>query len=181
MTVADTGKQREDTTTVTFRIGKNIIDLLHKMSEREKISLNALVTRILNEYVEWEQYENKTGMVSLPGPVISELFGKMNEEEIIALAENLGKKAMLDIALFMNNIGDLDSFLRWFEIRMQNSSIQINRTLGNNIDYYALKHDLGRNWSLYYKTILESILRDSFATPTEVTISDSILKFRVNT
>lgn len=120
-------------------------------------------------------------MVSLPKPVVSELFEKMNEEEVIALAENRGKNAMLDIALFMNNIGNLDSFLRWFEIRMQNSSIQVNRTLENNINYYALKHDLGRNWSLYYKTILESILRDSFATPTEIAISDSILIFRVNT
>jgi hypothetical protein len=120
-------------------------------------------------------------MVSLPRPVITELFQKMNEEEIVALAKTKGKEAMLDVALFMNNIGDLDSFLKWFEIRMQNSSIQINRTIQNNINYYVFKHDLGRKWSLYYKTILESIFRESFGTPTEIAISDSILKFSVNT
>ena len=166
---------------MTFRISKNIIDLLHSESEKKKISLNALVAQILNRYVEWEQYENKTGMVSLPRPVITELFQKMNEEEIVALAKTKGKEAMLDVALFMNNIGDLDSFLKWFEIRMQNSSIQINRTIQNNINYYVFKHDLGRKWSLYYKTILESIFRESFGTPTEIAISDSILKFSVNT
>lgn len=129
--------------------------------------------------MEWEQYESVTGMVSLPRPIVGELFQKMNENEIVYLAENIGKKAMLDVALYMNDIGDLDSFLRWFEIRMRNSSIQVNRTVQNNITNYVLKHDMGKNWSLYYKTILEAVMRELFHNPIEVTPSDSILKFSI--
>jgi hypothetical protein len=172
--------QREESVTVTFRLTKKIIDLLHKQSEKKKISFNALIGQILDGYVGWEQYKN-TGLVSLPRPIVSELFERLDDEQVVGLAKNLGKKAMMDIAFFMNNISGLDSFLRWFELRMQNSSIQVNRTLENNVVYYAFKHDLGRKWSLYYKTILESIFRESFAIPTEVSISDSVFKFRINT
>jgi hypothetical protein len=172
--------QREESVTVTFRLTKKIIDLLHKQSEKKKISFNALIGQILDGYVGWEQYKN-TGLVSLPRPIVSELFERLDDEQVVGLAKNLGKKAMMDIAFFMNNISGLDSFLRWFELRMQNSSIQVNRTIENNVVYYAFKHDLGRKWSLYYKTILESIFRESFAIPTEVSISDSVFKFRINT
>lgn len=103
----------------------------------------------------------------------------MNDDEVVAMAATMGKGAMLDVALFMNKIGDLDSFLRWLEIRMQNSSIQVSRSVQNGIKHYALKHDLGRKWSLYYKTILESVFHESFGTLPEITISDALLKFSI--
>jgi hypothetical protein len=58
--------------------------------------------------LEWEQYENKTGMVSLPRPVMAELFEKINDNELLIMAQTVGKKAMLDVALFMDKITDLD-------------------------------------------------------------------------
>lgn len=170
---------RDETTTVTFRIKKKIIDSLSAESKKKNISLNALITQILNGYMEWEQYATATGMVALPKQVIGELFQRMNENEIVSLAENTGKKAMLDVAFFMNNAGDLDSFLKWFEIRMRNSSVQVNRTVQNNVTNYILKHDMGKNYSLYYKTILEAVMRDLYHNPEQVTASDSILKFSI--
>jgi hypothetical protein len=171
---------REQTTTVTFRIKKKIIDSLCTESKKKNISLNTLITQILNGYMEWEQYATVTGMVALPRSVVGELFQRMNENEVVYLAENIGRKAMLDVAFFMNDVGDLNSFLKWFEIRMRNSSVQVNRTVQNNITNYVFKHDMGKNWSLYYKTILEAVMRDLFHNPMKVIASDSILKFSIN-
>jgi hypothetical protein len=38
------------------------------------------------------------------------------------MALNIGKSTVHDIALFMKNKMDLDSFMSWFEIRMKRSS-----------------------------------------------------------
>ena len=179
MKLPDYDEPKKETTTVTFRISTNIINLLHTETEQKNISLNSLIAKILNEYIEWEQYKNKIGMVCLPKSVVSELFQRMTDDEVIALAENMGKGAMLDVAQFMKNISDIDSFLNWFETRMQNSSVQVSRTVRNNTIYFALKHDLGMKWSLYYKTILESIFWKTFRTVTDFTISDAILKFNI--
>jgi hypothetical protein len=179
MKLSDYDEPKKETTTVTFRINTNIMSLLHTETEQKNISLNSLIVKILNEYVEWEQYKNKIGLVCLPKPVVSELFQRMTDDEVIALAENIGKRAMLDVAQFMKNISDIDSFLNWFETRMQNSSVQVIRTVRNNTVYFALKHDLGMKWSLYYKTILESIFWESFKTIINFTMSEGILKFNL--
>jgi hypothetical protein len=179
MKFSDHDKPNKETTTVTLRISTDIINLLHSETEQKKISLNNLIAKILNEYMEWEQYKDKIGMVCLPKPVISELFQRITDDEVIALAENIGKRAMLDVAQFMKNISDIDSFLNWFETRMKNSSVQVSRTIRNNIIYFAIKHDMGMKWSLYYKTMLESIFWESFRTVIDFTLSDGILKFNI--
>ena len=79
----------------------------------------------------------------------------------------------------MGNEIDINSFLRWFEIRMKVSSAQFTRTTKDEINTYVVKHDLGMNWSLYHKTILELIFHDFFGRFINVTISDTILKFTI--
>ena len=91
MKLPDYDEPKKETTTVTFRISTNIINLLHTETEQKNISLNSLIAKILNEYIEWEQYKNKIGMVCLPKSVVSELFQRMTDDEVIALAENMGK------------------------------------------------------------------------------------------
>ena len=48
-------------------------------------------------------YGPKVGMIPIAKPIVMELFNKMNKEEIICMALNIGKSAVHDIALFMKN------------------------------------------------------------------------------
>jgi hypothetical protein len=57
-------------------------------------------------------------MIPIAKPVVVELFGKMSKEEISNMALNIGKNVVHDTALFMKNRMDIDSFLSWFETRM---------------------------------------------------------------
>lgn len=168
------------TTTVTFRVDANTISTLRTVSEEKQISLNTLVNQILDRYTEWERFGEKVGMISLPKPIVAKLFDKMTKEEVLDLANSVGKSAVKDIAIFMGNEIDINSFLRWFEIRMKVSSAQLTRTTKDEINTYVVKHDLGMNWSLYHKTILELIFRDFFGRFINVAISDTILKFTIN-
>jgi hypothetical protein len=45
---------------------------------------------------------------------------------------------------------------------MINSSVQISHLVDNGFHNMVLKHDLGKNWSLYQKTILELIFKELF-------------------
>lgn len=165
------------TATVTFRIGADLMHTLRAESEDKKISLNTLVNQILNSYAEWERFEERVGMISLAKPVVVKLFSKMNEEETIDLANSVGKDATRDIAIFMGNEIDFELFLRWFEIRMKKSSVELTHTVRGNLHRYVIKHDLGRNWSLYHKMVLESIFRELFGKTIDANISETILKF----
>ena len=99
----------------------------------------------------------------------------MSEEEILDLVSNFGKNVVQDIAYFMKMKSDPDSFLTWFEIRMRRSFVEFNHLQENDRHTYILKHDLGYNWSLFHKKILERIFNEIFNKPVKIAISDFML------
>lgn len=168
----------KSTTTMTFRLSENIITTLRAEAERRHISLNTMINQILRRYVEWDLYESKVGMISLLKPVAVEFFKKMSKEEIIEVATGMGKNATSDAALFMKGRMDLDSFLSWLEVRMRNSSFEISHNFEGNTHTYILKHDLGENYSLFQKTVLELIFNDVLGKHIDCSFSNMILSFR---
>lgn len=148
------------TSTMTFRIDEDVLNKLRAESEHRETSLNTFVNQIFKRYVEWDMFESQVGMVPIAKPIIVELFGKMSQENIIDMANRIGKNVVRDIALFMKGDISLSSFLSWFEARMKASSIEINHNMKNDYHTFIVKHDLGENWSLYHKTVLELIFSD---------------------
>jgi hypothetical protein len=164
--------------TMTFRIDEHILNMLKKESERRDVSLNILVNHILKQYVEWDMYASKAGMVPVAKPVVSALFDKMTPQETMELASKVGQSATHDIALFMKSRMDLQSFLSWFEMRMKNSSIEFSHRLVNCTHTYVMKHDLGYNWSLYQKTLLQLMFSQIFGKQIDISIYDTTLTFQ---
>ena len=76
---------------------------------------------------------------------------------------------------------DIASFLSWLELRMETSSVGISHTVEGDIHTYVMKHDLGENYSLYQKTVLELIFRDIFGKSIDCKISNTMLSFRFST
>jgi hypothetical protein len=177
----DTAAQTK-TTTMTFRIYEQLLRKLRKDAQDHGVSLNILVNQILTRYVEWDSYEPKVGMIPVAKPVLIQLFENISEEKIVEIATNVGRSAVKDIALFMKHQINIESFLQWFETRMKTSSVEIShQRLNNNnskIHSYIIKHDLGKNWSVFHKTIFESILQDVLGKPLKnVSASSTMLRF----
>src|SRR6185437_2929664 len=137
------------TTTMRFRLDDNVLKTLRAESERHQISLNTFVNQLLKHFVEWDMYESKVGMIPIAKPIVIELFNKMSKEEISKMALCTGKNAVYDIALFMKT-------------RMDSSLTEINHSIQNGFHVYILKHELGENWSLYHKIILELMFNEIF-------------------
>ncbi|MGN6350983.1 MAG: hypothetical protein ACTHL3_05920 [Candidatus Nitrosocosmicus sp.] len=166
------------TSTMTFRIDDNVLRILRSESERHQISLNTLINQLLKRFVEWDMYESKVGMIPIAKPIVVELFRKMSKEEISKMALDIGKNAVHDISLFMKNKMDLDSFLSWFETRMNSSLTETNHSIQNGFHVYVLKHELGENWSLYHKIILQSIFNEIFEKTVDIQISNTTIRFK---
>ncbi|MEM3094171.1 MAG: hypothetical protein QXX64_00900 [Nitrososphaera sp.] len=162
--------------TMTFRIEEGIMDVLRSESEKREVSLNTMVNQILRRYAEWDMYEPKVGMIPIARPLVSALFEHMDEKEIVEIACKVGKNAVHDIALFMKTRMDLQSFLSWFEMRIKTSSIEFSHSrLANGRHTYVIKHDLGYNWSLYHKTLLELIFNEILQKRIDITITPTTM------
>jgi hypothetical protein len=142
---------------MSFRLDSNILDKLRAESESQGVSLNVLANKIFSRYTEWGMFEPKVGMVPIAKPIVSALFQKLTEKETIDLAKKIGQSIVSDIATFMKGTMDIDSFVSWFVTRMKISDFEMNHTAENGKHTYIIKHDLGYNWSLYHKTVLQLI------------------------
>lgn len=165
---------------MTFRIDEDVLNKLRIESEHRETSLNTFVNQIFKRYVEWDMFESKVGMVPVPKPIIVELFDKMTKEEIVDMANRIGKNVVRDIALFMKGDINLYSFVSWFEARMRASSIEINHSIKGSNHTFIIKHDLGENWSLYHKTVLDLIFREVLDKKVDFDFNAGMISFRFN-
>jgi hypothetical protein len=170
--------ETKKTSTMTFRIDDNVLRTLRAESERHQVTLNNFINQLLKHFVEWDMYEPKVGMIPIAKPIVVELFNKFSKEEISKMALDIGKNVVYDIALFMKNRMDLDSFLSWFETRMNSSLTETNHSIQNGFHVYVLKHELGENWSLYHKIVLELMFNEVFEKAVDITISNTTIRFK---
>lgn len=154
--------------TISFRLDAIVLEKLRKESEKRGLSLNVLVNQILKRYTEWDIFGPKVGMIPVARPILDSLFKKIGEDEIVDLAKKVGSEIVKDTAMFMKGSMNLESFISWFETRMNMSGFEINHDVRNDTHTYIVKHDLGENWSLYHKTVLEIIFRDVLKKPITV-------------
>ncbi|MGD8431442.1 MAG: hypothetical protein PVG23_02590 [Nitrosopumilaceae archaeon] len=169
-------EQKKKTETVSFRMDMQIIDKLKKESESQGISLNVLANKIFSRYVEWDMFEPKVGMIPVAKPIVQNLFQKMSKDETIKMAEKIGHDTVSNISTFMKGTMDLDSFVTWFVTRMEISDFDMNHTVKGDLHTYIIKHDLGFNWSLYHKTVLELIFNNAFEKRIDSEINDNMMK-----
>ncbi|MDE1861658.1 MAG: hypothetical protein KGI33_01970 [Thaumarchaeota archaeon] len=166
------------TTTITFRLDDDIIRRLRDESGKRQVSTNTLANQALRRFLEWDIYEPVSGFVMINKPVFTEVFGKMTQEETKRIATKIGKNEVKDIALFMKGRMDLVTFLSWFETRMVNSSVQVSHTSMDGVHTYVMKHDIGKNWSTYHKTILELIFDEVFSRKIAVKADKNTISFQ---
>ncbi|MGC1135101.1 MAG: hypothetical protein WA941_19890 [Nitrososphaeraceae archaeon] len=171
-------KRRKKTKTVTFRIDGDVMQELEHTGKQEYISLNSFVNHILRMYVNWDMHlENNADMIPMSKSVLSSLFKNMSTDEVVKLAKEIGVSAIHNVVLFMKGTVEPDSFISWFLSRMQKSSASINMSTGENgiVRLCVIKHDLGYNWSLYHKTIMESIFYEILHQPINVGMTESTI------
>ncbi|MGI0060315.1 MAG: CopG family ribbon-helix-helix protein, partial [Nitrosotalea sp.] len=166
------------TSTITFRLDENTLQRLHHESNSKQVSTNTLVNQALKQFLDWGIYESTIGFVIINKQVFVHVFGKLSQSEIIDVATRVGKDEVKNIALFMKGAIDIQSFLSWFETRMTNSSVQVSHIHEDDgFHRYVMKHELGKNWSLYHKTILELIFEEIFDKKINVKIDKTMISF----
>ena len=150
------------TSTITFRLDDDTVHRLRDLSKVQEVSTNTLVNQALKRFIDWDVYLPRSGFVILSKPVLKKLFDGLDEKSVVEIASTIGKEGIEDIALFMRGKVELISFISWYETLMINSSVQVSHLVDNGFRNMVLKHDLGRKWSLYQKTILELIFKELF-------------------
>ncbi len=150
---------------ITFRLKDQAIDDLKKRSEEEGLSLNNLVNKVLDSYLEWECFAAKVGFIPMQKSVLRNLLDSLSEGQIkeIAIA---AADSFEDELLMMRGKVDLDSVLSVTKGRMKRSGFALSvfdDTVENSkkVKRLIIQHEMGHNWSIfamaYYHRLISNI------------------------
>ena len=165
------------TRSITFRLDPNTVDNLQREADQKEISLNVLVNQVLRRYVKWDTFESKIGMMPVPKIILSTCFNKailaanesgMNQDEIESHRDKMIKSAaeisfslIKDSALLMKRTYNLWTVLEILQEYMKVSDMKSDHRIeaGNN-HVFIIQHELGENWSLFTKVLLNLIFEN---------------------
>lgn len=181
------------TRSITFRLDPAVVDCLQREADHKEISLNVLVNQVLRRYVNWDTFEPKIGMMPVPKIILSTCFNKailvanevgMNQgdinshrDEIIKSAAEISFNLIKDSALLMKRTYNLWTVLEILQEYMKVSDMKSDHRIeAGNTHVFMIQHELGENWSLFTKVLLNLIFENLANTrPAISTTSNTII------
>jgi hypothetical protein len=160
------------TRSLTIRLNSIVIDELQTEADSRQISVSVLINQILKKYVEWGKYQNMIGMMPVPKAILSNLTDKaisiaesrgvedvdLYRDELIKQAAELAFSLIKDSVLFTKKHYNLEVVLSVLKEYMEVSGIKADHKVeGPRTHVFVIQHELGENWSLFAKELLELI------------------------
>jgi len=133
----------------SIRISKKVADTLEASAGDRKISVNALISSILQEYEEWDRMVEKFSFLEVPSKMVRRVFEQISPDVIVSLGDELGAELPKEIMLFWFKQVNQESLLNWlsllskYEKFSQMEVIHVGRTIK-----VIAHHELGKNWSI---------------------------------
>ncbi len=161
---------------ITFRINDESIDKLRKLAEEEGMSLNTLVNRILESYLEWEFIAPRVGFAPMQKSVLKALFDRVPEDQLKEIAIEAAD-SFEDELLLMHGKVDLEAVLSLTKNRVRRSGFTL-REFESNVENGTMKlvmqHDVGHNWGIFSKTYIERLI-NNVGFPVKIESTDNSL------
>jgi hypothetical protein len=184
------------TRSITFRLDSNTVDNLQREADQKEISLNVLVNQVLRRYVKWDTFEPRIGMMPVPKIILSTCFNKailaanevgMNQgeieshrDEIIESAAEISFSLIRDSALLMKRTYNLWTVLEILQEYMKVSDMKSDHRIeAGNTHVFIIQHELGENWSLFTKVLLNLIFQNLANTRPDVDITTNTIMAKV--
>src|SRR6266545_2612301 len=84
----------------SVRIDQDVDERLRKLAAEQGVSVNALATRSLRRYAEWDAYADKFGFVDMPSSIFSRMIDTLTDEQSRALGQWAGATLLREYITF---------------------------------------------------------------------------------
>ena len=164
---------------VTFRLGKDMLEALRLESQQKRINLNTLAGQVFDQYVGWHMKAAEAGMVSFPKELLTLIMDKLKEEDVVKIARYIGDQRSKEIIMMLRQQFDLVSVVDVLEFWLKALGIPYNLQTSSSEYRYVLQHDMGRKWSICIKEAWKVIFENVGVKKTEFEISDNSILVKI--
>ncbi len=157
------GKPKNES--ITFRLDPSNIVRLRKEAHENEVSVNTLVSQIIKSHIDWYSVAPKAGFISVRRPLITELFDKLNYDDIKSLAQLIADKSNRDYLLLLRSKVSMETAIDFFESWLRACGFVYRHETTDSFRHsYFIHHDMGRKWSLYLGELYQHLFEECNAT-----------------
>jgi len=151
---------RKKNTVISVRCNDDTKEKLEVEGEIKNVTLNALISQILEKHVSWDRFARELGFVFLTRPFLRALLDNVDDKTLTTIAVTTCRGAMRDSILYLRGEFTTETFLEALDLWLAASNIQFRHIKKDNNDIFIVQHDLGRKWSLYFSAVINSLLHE---------------------
>ena len=135
-----------DTDTITIRVPCSLKDQLEEMSDKQEITLNLLINKILSKNVKWDSHLARMGWLHVQPSSTREIFSRLDEKKISEIAETV-KNDVINGIKFIYGEATLQNTIDFIETWLESTNSSFRYIESDAYHKFIVNHEMGRNWS----------------------------------
>jgi hypothetical protein len=168
-------------TTRTLRIKKESDLILEREAERHGLSVNALVSNLVDRYVNSLRYFQSGGMLSMSNETLLELLSHISDEDISDTAYRHGSVKIRDSLMQRGMKLNYDNVVWYINqiLGQYNGWFRCDHNREMRMDTLHLSHSYGYKWSIFISNYVKSILIDVIGLKTNTVVSNNAVNIEI--
>jgi len=165
----------------TIRLTEEIDNMLERDAEEQNVSANALISKIMTRYVEWDRVIDKTSYIILSSMLFRALINEISDQKLEEIGQNFVSKAVKELAMVEFGKTDFESLMKtFFLISKYDTSMRVSAPLpaeSKTDSRYTLTvyHDFGLKGGVLLKGYVESVVRNELGTQPTINITEDVI------
>jgi hypothetical protein len=161
---------------LTVRVSKTVREKLDAESKMSGMTLNTLISQILTRHTEWDRFAKDVGFASITKAFLRSVLENIDDKTISTIAVTTCRGAMRDAMIYMSGKMEYTAFLKTLDMWLNAANVPYRHTTDEDgRDGYIVQHQLGYKWSIYFGTVVNSVLNEiGYRTNGQIMTNDSV-------
>lgn len=165
--------------TRTVRLDEDVDRMFQNLSDKEKTSINHLVSKALRRYAEWDVHAERFGFLTVGTKMLAKLFNRLTDEEARELGREVANNAGPEFINFYFKKYNYDTVIKTVQILGQYGKMYTFETsFDGKTRVLVLKHGRGPRTSAYLAQAMGGLFQRLGVKP-EITETEGQVSIKV--
>jgi hypothetical protein len=148
------------TVTRAIRVDEDLDKNLGEIAIKEGTSVNFVVNRALQKFVEWDYLASKYGITSNFTAALTKLLDYLPDEQVVDFARWVAHNLFKEYVTFWFKSVTLENIVKAIRLLGVAGNFRYDESLDSDVRSIVCKHNSGRKWSRFYAEVFARVFED---------------------
>ena len=166
----------------TIRIEKELDDVLRQDAERNRLSFNSYISKLMTRYSEWDRFNERWGAISIRKEAFKSIIEAIESDKLVDVAKEIGSHIPKEFIVFWFKKINLETYFEYLSLVCHYAKFAECEIGIDGNDYtIILSHDIGQKWSDFLGIWLTEGLKVTLGVLPKIDITKNsvVVRFRM--